>query len=218
MAQCWSCGKVKGKRSCPARGGELICSRCCGSKRRVEIHCPSDCSYLHGAHDAKWLSQSQERDQNRFLARLLALEETQAQFYLFVHHLLAATPTPLSPLSDLELTDVLKTAAKTLETRAKGVLYSHQTTSPHLQPPVEWLLKLVSARKKIEAAPDVSDGDVLAAIAAIASSVEEHAQQTERDRYLEMSQRLLSVSFTERPALILPDELAETPPRLILGS
>jgi hypothetical protein len=218
MAQCWFCGKVKGKRACPARGGELICSRCCGSKRRVEIHCPPDCSYLHGAHDAKWISRSQERDQNRFLARLVSLEEPQAQFYLFLHHLLATTANPLSPLSDRELVDVVGTAEKTLETRARGVLYDHPTTSPHLQASVAWLLKIVASRKKIEAAPDVTEADALAAVAALAASISDHAKEVERDRYLEMIQRLLSVSFTERPALALPDELDEPPPtRLIVG-
>lgn len=217
MAQCWFCGKVKGKRTCPARSGELICSRCCGSKRRVEIRCPSDCSYLHGAHDAKWLSRSQERDQNRFLARLVSLEEPQAQFYLFLHHLLVSTTNPLSPLTDRELIDVVGTAAKTLETRARGVLYSHQPASVHLQPAVEWLLKVLAARKKIEAAPDVTDGDALVAVTAFVSSVEDHAKETEKDGYLDRIQQLLSVSFSERPALALPDELNEPPPRLIVG-
>lgn len=217
MAQCWFCGKIKGKRACPARGGELICSRCCGSRRRIEIHCPSDCSYLHGAHDPKWLSKSQERDQNRFLARFVALEEPQAKFYLFLHHLLAGTSNPLSALTDGELADVVTTAARTLETRAKGVLYDHQTTSPHLQSGVEWLLKLVSIRKRIEAAPEVSDSDVLAAVAALARSVEEHANEPGKDRYVEMIQKLLSIPLAEHAGPVLPDELDEPPQHLIVS-
>jgi hypothetical protein len=217
MAQCWFCGRVKGKRACPARGGELICSRCCGSKRRIEIPCPADCSYLHGAHDAKWLSKSQEKEQDRFLASLVSLEEPQAQFYLFLHHLLVSTANPLSSLSDRDLIEVLTTATKTLETRAKGVLYSHQTTSPHLQSATEWLLKLVSARKKIEAAPDVSDGDVAVAVGGFAASAEKHAKEAGKERYLEMIQRLLSIAFAERPALALPEELDEPPASLIVS-
>jgi len=45
LAVCPSCRKKKGKRTCPALGG-LICPKCCGSKRIVEIHCPPDCRYL----------------------------------------------------------------------------------------------------------------------------------------------------------------------------
>lgn len=38
-------GKRKGDRECPALGG-LICSRCCGEHRGVEINCPPDCRYF----------------------------------------------------------------------------------------------------------------------------------------------------------------------------
>jgi hypothetical protein len=38
-------GKRKGKRECPALGG-LICSRCCGEHRGVEINCPPECRYF----------------------------------------------------------------------------------------------------------------------------------------------------------------------------
>ncbi len=41
------CSNRKGKRSCPALGGE-ICQLCCGRHRLVEIACPSDCRWLHG--------------------------------------------------------------------------------------------------------------------------------------------------------------------------
>ncbi|MFW6071343.1 MAG: hypothetical protein ACOC86_03055 [Candidatus Bipolaricaulota bacterium] len=38
-------GKRKGKRECPALGG-MICSRCCGEHRAVDISCPPDCRYF----------------------------------------------------------------------------------------------------------------------------------------------------------------------------
>lgn len=43
--KCVYCGERKGKRECPALGG-LICSRCCGEHRGVEIKCPPDCRYF----------------------------------------------------------------------------------------------------------------------------------------------------------------------------
>lgn len=48
MALCVSCGKQKGKRACPALGGQ-ICSVCCGTKRQKEIECPAGCVYLNPA-------------------------------------------------------------------------------------------------------------------------------------------------------------------------
>jgi hypothetical protein len=44
--KCPLCEKRKAKRHCPAKGLQ-ICPVCCGTKREVEIDCPSDCTYLH---------------------------------------------------------------------------------------------------------------------------------------------------------------------------
>jgi len=44
--KCPLCGARKAKRLCPAKGFQ-ICPVCCGTKREVEIDCPSDCRYLH---------------------------------------------------------------------------------------------------------------------------------------------------------------------------
>ena len=43
--RCPLCKARKPKRFCPAKGAD-ICSVCCGTKREVEIDCPSDCIYL----------------------------------------------------------------------------------------------------------------------------------------------------------------------------
>jgi hypothetical protein len=45
MAKCVYCHQRKGKRSCPALGGE-ICTTCCGEHRGKEIRCPNDCVYF----------------------------------------------------------------------------------------------------------------------------------------------------------------------------
>jgi len=44
--KCPLCGNRKAKRHCPAKGLQ-ICPVCCGTKREIEIDCPSDCTYLH---------------------------------------------------------------------------------------------------------------------------------------------------------------------------
>ena len=43
--KCVYCHQKKGKRLCPALGGN-ICSQCCGEFRVTVIHCPEDCTYL----------------------------------------------------------------------------------------------------------------------------------------------------------------------------
>jgi hypothetical protein len=45
MATCIHCAGSKGKRACPALGGE-ICPTCCGKHRLVAIACPDDCRWL----------------------------------------------------------------------------------------------------------------------------------------------------------------------------
>jgi len=216
VAQCWFCGKVKGKRSCPARGGALICSRCCGANRVVSIRCPADCIYLHGTHDPKWSSESREKESARFFARALALDEHPAQFYLFLHYLLALSRNPLSGLDDHELGEVVAAAVSTLETRAKGVLYSHPTERLHLQQAAEWLVRLVTSREKLPAAPQVSDEEMVVALRAVASGVEEHAREQGRERYLSKLERLFSKSGASGPPLTLPEGLDEPRSRLIV--
>jgi len=47
---CPLCRDRRGRRACPALG-ESICSICCGTKRLVEVPCPSDCGYLASARE-----------------------------------------------------------------------------------------------------------------------------------------------------------------------
>jgi hypothetical protein len=217
VAQCWFCGKVKGKRSCPARAGASICSRCCGANRLVSIRCPSDCIYLHGTHDPKWSSESQEKESARFFARALALEERPARFYFFLHYLLALSRNPLSELDDRDLAEVAASAASTVETRAKGILYSHPTERLHLQKPAEWLVLLVASREKIPSAPEVSDVEVAVALRALVDGVEEHRREAGRERYLAKLERLFSKSRAEGPPISLPEGLDEPPRQLIVS-
>jgi hypothetical protein len=217
MALCWSCSKVKGKRSCPARGGDSICSRCCGTKRRVEIRCPADCSYLHGSHDRKWTSENREKEAARFFSGALSLDERPAQFYLFLHHTIVTRGKPLVTLEDEELRDVLETTIKTLETRARGILYTHPSTSPHLQSLSDWLTGLVTMRERVKGAPSVSEDEALVALRALRSSIgSEASRETTRERYLERVERILSQYLEETPVVELPEELTDPRPGLIV--
>lgn len=216
MAHCWFCGKVKGKRSCPARAGALICSRCCGANRVVSIRCPPDCVYLHGTHDPKWSSENREKESARFFSRALELDERPAQFYLFLHFVLALTRNPLLGLDDSELSEVAAAAASTLETRAKGVLYSHPTERLHLKPAAEWLARLVASREKMPEAPNASDEETAVALRALVEGVEEHVRVGARERYLSKLERLFRKSGAGVKELTLPEGLDEPPKSVIV--
>lgn len=45
MSKCIYCHQKRGKRPCPALGGE-ICTGCCGEHRGREITCPTNCPYF----------------------------------------------------------------------------------------------------------------------------------------------------------------------------
>lgn len=209
---CWSCNKVKGKRVCPARGGELICSRCCGTKRRVEIHCPEDCPYLDGAHDRKWRSARQLQEEENFFSRFVRLTDVQAGLVFFLHHVLVEASQRFSRLSDDELADVLETVTKTMETQSKGVLYHHQAESALNQPLVEWLVAVLAQRKAIEAVPDAPDSEVVTALGVVGRAVKSHKESiASRATYLEESKRFLAPMLDQAPALELPKGLDEAP-------
>src|SRR5215207_2698524 len=77
MAACVYCSNRKGKRNCPALGGD-ICQLCCGKHRLAAIACPADCRWLHG------LSLVQDR----------ASAFTREQFFSACNRLLAFVDSP----------------------------------------------------------------------------------------------------------------------------
>lgn len=81
MAVCVHCGVAKGKRACPALGGE-ICAPCCGKHRLVDIACPADCRWLGGlaaiaggAPAVAWT----DADEDAAVARLIAFSESAVE-------------------------------------------------------------------------------------------------------------------------------------------
>jgi hypothetical protein len=123
---CPLCRQRKGKRPCPAKGA-LICSTCCGTKRRVEIDCPADCVYLTGAHAGAWGGRETERrrDALRVAPFIQRLSQRQAQIFFLtlagVNGLRARRPE----MDDRLLAEAVHALLKTVETRDRGILYEH---------------------------------------------------------------------------------------------
>lgn len=81
-------GKRKGERECPALGG-MICSRCCGENRGVNINCPPDCRYFKKHEEFQqskhaetyrkiWAENNQDilEEENRQLIEAIGVLET----------------------------------------------------------------------------------------------------------------------------------------------
>jgi hypothetical protein len=128
---CPICHERKAKRACPALG-QQICAVCCGTKRLVEISCPSDCGYLATAraHPPAVIQRQQELDRSMLLPLLQGLSERQARVFL----MLAAVTSQhqadaLQKLVDEDIAQATGALASTLETAAKGIVYEHRPAS-----------------------------------------------------------------------------------------
>jgi hypothetical protein len=125
---CPLCGLRRARRGCPALN-QQICAICCGTKRLVEIRCPSDCSYLATAreHPSASTVRQQQRDAGLLLHYVRDLNRQQTElFFLINAFLLRYEPPELHPLIDADLAEAAAALAGTFETASRGVIYEHR--------------------------------------------------------------------------------------------
>jgi hypothetical protein len=126
---CPVCGQRKARRACPALN-QQICAICCGTKRLVEIRCPSDCVYLTTArtHPPAVVQKQQEHDIHALAPSLAGLNERQTQlFFLIGSAILRHRVTEsLQRTEDQDVAGATASLAATYETAGRGVIYEHQ--------------------------------------------------------------------------------------------
>jgi hypothetical protein len=128
---CPLCGTRRARRGCPALAKE-ICAVCCGTKRLVQIQCPSDCTWLASAreHPAAVVVRQQQRDVALFVQALRDFSERQSQLFLLVTTFLVRyEPPELQPFIDDDVAEAAAAMAATYETVARGVIYEHRPAS-----------------------------------------------------------------------------------------
>jgi hypothetical protein len=102
---------------------------CCGTKRLVEIRCPSDCSYLAAAreHPPAASVRQQQDDIRRLLPALRDLSDRQTRLFFYVGSEVARyRPDGLHALIDADIEAAAASLAATYETAARGVIYEHR--------------------------------------------------------------------------------------------
>ena len=187
---CPLCRQRRGKRACPARG-EAICSQCCGTKRRVEIDCPSDCVYLDGAHAGAWNGRSADRDARRVGPFLEGLTEAQGRLVLLSLVGLTAMGARRRELDDRLLKEAVAALRKTVETREKGILYEHQAEDARAQGLAHDLALLFEARDAEGRSHTPADRDLKAALSCLERAVEATIREGESARaFLDTAARL----------------------------
>ena len=128
---CPLCGRRKARRTCPALGRQ-ICPLCCGTKRLVEIRCPSDCGYLATAriHPPAVAQRRQERDVS-FLGPIIHdLAEPQYRLFVLIQVFLRGyRPVTVPAIVDDDVAAAAGALAATLETAGRGIIYEHRPSS-----------------------------------------------------------------------------------------
>jgi len=128
---CPLCGKRRARRGCPAVG-QQICAVCCGTKRLVEINCPSDCVWLASAreHPPAAAVRQQQRDRSLLMPLMIDFSQPQAElFFLVSAFIVRYEPPELHPLFDEDVAEGVGALASTFETASRGVIYEHRAAS-----------------------------------------------------------------------------------------
>jgi hypothetical protein len=129
--QCPLCRQRPARRACPAVGAE-ICPVCCGTKRLVEIDCPSTCGYLAAAqlHPAAVVRRQQQHDLTFLTELLKGLTPAQKEIAWAVLGFVARfNADPLLRLLDEDVADMASSISATLDTAARGMIYEHRPRS-----------------------------------------------------------------------------------------
>jgi hypothetical protein len=189
---CPVCGQRKARRDCPALG-KTICPVCCGTKRLVEIRCPSDCGYLNSSreHPAAVVRRQRDRDVARLVPTIQQLTERQNQLFFLLQTVVTRhKPEGFARLVDDDVADAAATLAATFETSTRGVIYEHTAQSPVAQALVRELTTLVAQIR--EQGGTVYDHEVGTTLRAIEKGARSLRQPGEGDSvYLELMTRLL---------------------------
>jgi hypothetical protein len=202
LASCPVCLKRKGKRACPAKGAD-ICSHCCGTKRRVEIACPDDCVWL-GAHASSWAGRETEitRDLRRVAPHLQGLSDGQARLFFLALVGLTRIRGRRPELGDPLVHEAVSALVKTMETRAKGILYEHRAEDLRAQGLVHEIREIFEAKDESGAPIATDDRDLLAVLRALQKALEDCLrEQAGPAAFLETAGRVAArVSTPTRPA------------------
>ena len=208
---CPLCGQRSARRACPALGHK-ICAACCGTKRLVEIQCPSDCAYLASAREHP--PAAKVRQQQRELAALVRamrdLNERQSRLFSFILTLLARYEAPeLHALVDEDVVEAMAALGATFETAVRGVIYEHRPASLSAE-------RLVAALKPLlaEAGQNAGTGferDAAVVLRRIEGAAREGTDPGNRKAFLELAGRIARAE----QAAGEPEAVAETP-RIII--
>ncbi len=210
MATCPLCSSRPGKRYCPAVA-EQICAVCCGTKREIEIDCPSSCPYLKASRSY----ESEKPIPDPEIAS--KVHNYDERFVKRYHQVLDAITCSVVEehmdskwLVDNDVIEVYKRLNTTMKTLSSGIYYESLPESPvrlslyrRLKALLDEMMQPdpAGARMMLKVSEAIDALDFLTLVAQANSSVRPKSR-----RYLDwMAQRFSSLSQTpQSSSIILP--------------
>ena len=201
MKKCSLCNSRRGRRACPALG-HSICPTCCGSKRLVEINCPSDCGYLRSSqsHPPALVQRQREQDLSFLIPLLEGMTERQQQLTLSIQSFLR-TDRPETPIMfDDDVVQAARAVAETYETASRGIIYEHNAGLASAELLASELRTLVKDHK--DKGLRLTDAETAVVMRRIETGAREarSVYPGEKKAYLELLKRLLKTT-TDTPEL-----------------
>ena len=122
--KCLLCESRKAKRFCPAKAGQ-ICPVCCGTKREVEIDCPSNCVYLHAGREYEGAKLARTTLPPQRTERLWKPSFLNAHYPLMmgVSQVIAVERHHSPELADSDVQATFDSLLQTFSTLDKGIYY-----------------------------------------------------------------------------------------------
>jgi hypothetical protein len=122
--KCPLCESRKAKRFCPAKAVQ-ICPVCCGTKREVEIDCPSNCVYLQVGreYESDRMARSGQLPQRTSRLWQEAFISRYYGVFLSLWEIILEERTRFPELLDRDVQDTFDSLIQTYETLDKGIYY-----------------------------------------------------------------------------------------------
>lgn len=122
--KCLLCESRKAKRFCPAKAAQ-ICPVCCGTKREVEIDCPSDCVYLHAGREYESSKVARTTLPPRRTERLWepSFLRTSYPLMMGLSQVISAVRHRSPELADSDVQATFDSLLQTFNTLDKGIYY-----------------------------------------------------------------------------------------------
>jgi hypothetical protein len=182
MAKCPLCSQRAAKRHCPAKG-QLICPICCGTKREIEIDCPSDCRYLQTGRAYESERGGPHRtvpDQRQFNEQFFY---RNGAFISAVAGVLLEERGAMPGLTDQDARDAFIALRATMKTLDAGIYYETLPDSGVGSTAVYRRLKGFFDESLHSAGPEaVKVSDVLAVLDFLLATAEFHSGERPRSR------------------------------------